>query len=692
MADNPIALTAAASLATASRLMEGTQRLLFHQLQTRKEGTNSSADYVIVVKTKQNAEEDKDQLSQRLRDTCLRIMTQLNGAGLKFEVRRGSKEFIFFFVLCSTERLKLEVRRARLADWLTGVRIRDVDDDSADGSDSQLTEAERLRLVYDIITNPRSEGGADIKPGSDKLELVGSLLPLHDRVYNDDWIKSWSTKWIINKNDLMSLRNHFGEKIAYYFAFLQYYALWLIAPSIAEFWKRKERELSILWGTRNFSRFEKRRPAFREEKYVKNPITGELQPYFPPWKRWLRRAIAAPVIIVFSFTLATALIFYILLEVIVSEYYTGPFREQVIYLPTVIYCILVPAINIVYNRIARQLNEYENHETESYHEYNLSQKIFIANFLIGYLSLFFIGWVYIPYNKEIGEFFHDLAEILGLSITVKPVGSERLKNELKYFIITAQVINFVTEVVLPYALRYGEHCVQKAKSLSNTSSDNNGVNEDEAGFLKRVKREVDLPVYDIYEDYAEMILQYGYVSLFAVVWPLTPICAFVNNWIELRSDAIKLCAHTRRPIPARADSIGPWLDSLTIITWLATITNPSFVYLYHPSSNAFASPSAMLVTVTLIWFAEHILNVLRYALQQMLNAFPSWADELVQKEEYELKKRWTERVGIAPVLSLENENHSEASNKEKSELLRYETTHADHQEILKEILEHLKME
>jgi len=168
---------------------------------------------------------------------------------------------------------------------------------------------------------------------------------------------------------------------------------------------------------------------------------------------------------------------------------------------------LVPGINIIYNRIARQLNEYENHETESYHEYNLSQKIFIANFLIGYLSLFFIGWVYIPYNNELAEFFHDLAEILGLSITVKPVGSERLKNELKYFIITAQVINFVTEVVLPYALRYGEHCVQKAKSLSNTSSDNNGGNEDEVAFLKRVKKEVDLPVYDIYEDYAEMILQ-----------------------------------------------------------------------------------------------------------------------------------------------------------------------------------------
>jgi len=161
-------------------------------------------------------------------------------------------------------------------------------------------------------------------------------------------------------------------KIAYYFAFLQYYALWLIAPSIAgfftywflgnysilfsifmvmwsliftEFWKRKERELSILWGTRNFSRFEKRRPGFREEKYVKNPITGELQPYFPPWKRWLRRAIAAPVIIVFSFTLATALIFYILLEVIVSEYYTGPFRDQVV---CMVFGLLIISICVSY--------------------------------------------------------------------------------------------------------------------------------------------------------------------------------------------------------------------------------------------------------------------------------------------------------------------------------------------------------
>jgi hypothetical protein len=97
-----------------------------------------------------------------------------------------------------------------------------------------------------------------------------------------------------------------------------------------EFWRRKERELAIWWGTRNFSRFEQRRPEFHEEKYVKNAITGEMEPFFPPWKRWLRRAIAAPVILTCSIALSFVLLAYILFEVIMSEYYSGPFREQMV--------------------------------------------------------------------------------------------------------------------------------------------------------------------------------------------------------------------------------------------------------------------------------------------------------------------------------------------------------------------------
>lgn len=33
--------------------------------------------------------------------------------------------------------------------------------------------------------------------------------------------------------------------------------------------------------------------------------------------------------------------------------------------------------------------------------------------------------------------------------------------------------------------------------------------------------------------------------MFSTVWPLTALCAMINNWVELRADAIKVCTYTR---------------------------------------------------------------------------------------------------------------------------------------------------
>jgi hypothetical protein len=107
----------------------------------------------------------------------------------------------------------------RVQDWLTGVRIRDIDEDDSNDNDIgndrdlDLTDAERLRLIHSMIVNSRSEGGAGIRPGIDKFGIVEGLLPLHDYQYDESWVKDWSTKWLIQKQDLMRLRDHFGEKV-----------------------------------------------------------------------------------------------------------------------------------------------------------------------------------------------------------------------------------------------------------------------------------------------------------------------------------------------------------------------------------------------------------------------------------------------------------------------------------------------
>ena len=60
------------------------------------------------------------------------------------------------------------------------------------------------------------------------------------------------------------------------------------------------------------------------------------------------------------------------------------------------------------------------------------------------------------------------------------------------------------------------------------------------------------------QDYLEMVLQFGYVTLFASAFPLAPAICVVANSIELIADSVKLGCLRRRPRPERSSSIGGW--------------------------------------------------------------------------------------------------------------------------------------
>ena len=60
------------------------------------------------------------------------------------------------------------------------------------------------------------------------------------------------------------------------------------------------------------------------------------------------------------------------------------------------------------------------------------------------------------------------------------------------------------------------------------------------------------PQYEgTFDDYLEMFIQFGYVTLFSSAYPLAGLCALLNNLIEVRSDAFKLCFIHQRPFPER---------------------------------------------------------------------------------------------------------------------------------------------
>ncbi|KAG0340982.1 hypothetical protein BG004_006206 [Podila humilis] len=688
---------------------------------TTAKSRDTYADLVIVFKyrppTKKDSSSSSSSSSSRAEyeqttiDAYQGIIAKLTRVGLQYETRPSSSNngTLLIFVLCPWDVLKREATRNSIQDWLSGIKVADTAETeqllqpakTRDDSLDSLSEADRLRLISELITGLPSEGGAGIHPGHD--EYVDSILPLHDKTFNKTWLKSWSTKWIVDHKDLTVVRDQFGEKVAYYFEFLQFYFQWLAAPTglgivvhyfgsafsilygvcviawsvlFTESWKRREKELSLWWSVSNVSKTKMRRPSFKGESMVVDPITGEMSPFFSPYKRWSRKLAGLPVILGGALALAAVITTVFGIEVFLTIYYDGYMKEYLIYAPMVGYSLAIPNVAAICKSISKRLTEYENYETRASHEYHLMQKVFIFNALTSYMSILLTAYIYIPFGPQVITTFQSY----GLPFAKATIDTHMLQNRLKAFMITTQAISFATETIVPWLTRramVGAAKVQKkVASKSNKDQDGSSSSDEEEEdqhqnkseiaaaasasvavvaqdsadakrFLKRVQKQVDLPEYDVNEDYAEMVLQFGYVSLFSVIWPLTGLCALINNWVELRSDAAKISYNARRPIPTRTDTIGPWIDNLQTISWFSSLTNASILYLFHGTmdSQERGGPRLGLGMLLLsILVSEHAYLALRNLANVVLDSVPTEAELNVRKKEYGVKSSWLSRL------------------------------------------------
>jgi anoctamin-10 len=99
-------------------------------------------------------------------------------------------------------------------DWMHGVRAAAPEKETRQALEADpLYEAERLRILYQLITNAKNEGGAGITPKSGEWKNVESVFALHDREANKKWIKKWSTSYFLKAEDLDDIRDRLGEKV-----------------------------------------------------------------------------------------------------------------------------------------------------------------------------------------------------------------------------------------------------------------------------------------------------------------------------------------------------------------------------------------------------------------------------------------------------------------------------------------------
>ncbi|KIW95709.1 uncharacterized protein Z519_04294 [Cladophialophora bantiana CBS 173.52] len=651
--------------------------------------TNFDVDYVISYRMPQDDREAGITQFKKL----IRALAEI---GLTTEVRRGDETSLLVFVRAADEKIFADVvYRSRIKDWLHGVRQLQPSNDPAQTLTSEpLTVAERHRHIHHMICCPREEGGAGITPKHGEWKNVEAVFPLHDHVKNKAWLTEFTRKTFLTPGDLDEIRNTVGEKIGYYYAFLQSYFSFMIFPAafgfscwvllgnyspiyaivnglwcvvFIEYWKRQERELAIRWNVKRVSLIEDKRREFEPEKVTTDPVTGEKVAYFPAKKRLQRQLLQIPLAALCVVVLGAVICICYAIEIFISEVYDGPLKSILVFLPTILLTLAVPTISNYLTGFAERLTFYENYETQDAHDRAMISKVFVINFITSYTAIFLTSFVYVPFASILVPYL----DIFGLTVkafaenekqleTSSPaafsINPNRLRNQMIYFAVTAQVVNFAMETVMPVLTQRG---TKKFKEIKSQRAEKHGGTTpsvadhdppEEKEFLTRVREEAALPEYDVTSDLREMCIQFGYLSLFSVIWPLTPVSYFINNWIELRGDTFKLTVECRRPNPARADSIGPWLDSLEFLAWLGSITSAALVYMFSggDGQGPDGRPHAIKLWALLlsVFVSEHTFLLVRLLVRTAISKLDSAAMRKERSERFMVRRKYLEEAGL----------------------------------------------
>ncbi|XP_007947895.2 anoctamin-10 [Orycteropus afer afer] len=472
-----------------------------------------------------------------------------------------------------------------------------------DNNDDFLTMAECQFIIKHELENLRARDEkmipgyplAKLYPGKSLLRrlitsgIVIQVFPLHDNEALKKLEDTWYSRLTLKYQPLDNIRGYFGETIGLYFGFLEYFTFALIPMAviglpyymfvwedydkyvifasfnliwstvILEVWKRGCANMTYRWGTLVMKRqFEEPRPGFHGVLGI-NPVTGREEPLYPSYKRQMRiYLVSLPFVCLCLYFSLYVMMIYFDLEVWalgLHENSESEWTSVLLYVPSIIYAIVIEIMNRLYRYAAEFLTSWENHRLESAYQNHLILKVLVS-----------------------------LATLL----------------------ITSQILNQIVESLLPYWLQK-RHGVQVKRKLQALKADI------DATLYEQVILEKEMVTYlGTFDDYLELFLQFGYVSLFSCVYPLAAAFAVLNNFTEVNSDALKMCRVFKRPFSEPSANIGVWQLAFETMSVISVVTNCALIGM-SPQVNALF-PEAKMDLILIVVAIEHALLALKFIL------------------------------------------------------------------------------
>ncbi|KAM6896348.1 anoctamin-6 [Lycodopsis pacificus] len=387
----------------------------------------------------------------------------------------------------------------------------------------------------------------------------------------------WRLNSTCESSKKLCIFDNFGTMV-----FAVFMSIWVTL--FLEFWKRYQAELEYTWDTVEFlEQEEPARPEYEAKCTYerKNPITGveEKVPY-TAFGRCVRVSIGiwtvvfwillilASIVAIIVYRLAAFFTFSAKLRTQdlkelepLKEYVTPQMATSVT--ASIISVVVIMILNILYERVAIWITDFELPRTRTDYENSLTLKMFLFQFINYYSSCFYIAFAKgkaVGYPGRpvylLGKYRNEECDPGGCLI--------ELTTQLAIIMGGKAIWNNIQEVLLPW--------VKNLIFLYTRGPSDKAIPRWEQDYQLQPFSNLGL-----FREYLEMVIQFGFVTLFVVSFPLAPLLALVNNLCEIRVDAWKITTQFRRVVPEKAQDIGAWQPILHSVAIVAVATNAMII-------------------------------------------------------------------------------------------------------------------
>nr|XP_031841577.1 anoctamin-1-like isoform X1 [Nomia melanderi]XP_031841578.1 anoctamin-1-like isoform X1 [Nomia melanderi]XP_031841579.1 anoctamin-1-like isoform X1 [Nomia melanderi] len=425
-----------------------------------------------------------------------------------------------------------------------------------------------LCFIYSCATLYSNEPSEDVCNGNGTI----LMCPLCDHICR---------YWDLKETCLHSRITYLFDNPSTVF-FSIFMSLW--ATLFLELWKRYSAEITHRWDLTGLDAQEEHpRPQYLArlahiKKKSLNIITNAEEPKVPFWKMRVPATILSFSVVLLLIAIAMAavlgVVLYRMSVLTALSVYGHPMVTSYAILFTTataasinLCCIIV--FNWVYVWLAEYLTEIELLRTQTEFDDSLTLKIYLLEFVNYYASIFYIAFFkgkFVGYPGKYNRFFDYRQEECG------PGGClMELCIQLSIIMIGKQAMNTILEMLYPLFYKW-LNTLKVHVGMKSTNGERKTTARKYLQWIKDYKL-VEWGPRSLFPEYLEMVLQYGFVTIFVSAFPLAPFFALLNNVFEMRLDAKKLLTMYRRPVGQRVIDIGIWYRILDSISKLAVITN-----------------------------------------------------------------------------------------------------------------------